>query len=315
MMDAIVAVIATAIVIAAVYGLVFWADRARTDRSAIVGIYLLFGLPAGLLTVAGTALMTTTDLAEGPFILASGIALFIPLVSPVRKLLARFTPMDPASPIDLCGLALILLVMAFLGVAAFQSGPADVEASSESLTGNFFWLVLNAATFVALAYVAVGYRIYRTGEEATRRLGLTVPDLRTVAISVALVVPAFILSMIGSALTVAFQPDVVDNLEQTMDQMTTGLDNPIGALMIGLSAGIGEEVLLRGAIQPRFGIGIAALLWTMLHIQYDISFVILGLFAIGIMFGYQRKYLGTTSAIITHALYNVLVVSLQMVIS
>ena len=32
----------------------------------------------------------------------------------------------------------------------------------------------------------------------------------------------------------------------------------IGALMIGLSAGIGEEVLIRGAIQPRYGIVLAA---------------------------------------------------------
>lgn len=316
MLDAIVAVIATAILIAAIYGLVYWADRARTDRSAIVGIYLLFGLPAGLLTVAGTALMTTTDLGEGPFILASGLAFMIPLFSPVRKLMARFTPMDPKSPIDLCGFALILWVMSFLIIAAAQSGPVSVDGTgSESLTGNFFWLFLNAATFVAIAYVAVGYRIYRTGKEATKRLGLNIPDLRTILISVALVIPAFIISMIGSALTVAFQPDVVDNLEETMDQMTTGLANPIGALMIGLSAGIGEEVLIRGAIQPRFGIFIGALLWTTLHIQYDVSFVMLGLFGIGIMFGYQRKYLGTTSAIITHALYNIVVVLLQMVIS
>jgi uncharacterized protein len=315
MIDAIVALFATAILVAAIYGLVFWANRARTDRSAIVGIYLLFGLPAGLLTVAGTALVTTTDLAEGPFILASGIAFMIPLFASFRKLLARFTPMDPRSPIDLCGLALILFVMSFLFVAAYQSGPATVEGGSDTLTANFFWLVLNAVTFVAIAYVAVGYRIYRDGVEATRRLGINVPDFRTILISIALVIPAFIISMIGSALTVAFQPDVVENLEQTMDQMTTGLTNPIGALLIGLSAGIGEEVLLRGAIQPRFGIGIAALLWTALHIQYDISFVTLALFGLGIMFGYQRKYLGTTSAIITHALYNVFVVLLQSAIT
>lgn len=316
MIEAIVSVISTAIMIAAIYGLVWWANRAQTDRSALVGIYLLFGLPAGLLTVAGTALMTTTDLAEGPFILASGLAFLIPLLSPVRKLLARFTPMDPKSPTDLCGLALIIWVMSFLSIAAAQSGPVSLgTGGSESLTGNYFWLVLNAATFVAIAYVAVGYRIFRTGAEATRRLGLNIPDLRTILISVALVIPAFIISMIGSALTVAFQPNVVDNLEQTMDQMTSGLDNPIGALMIGLSAGIGEEVLIRGAIQPRYGIVIGALLWTVLHVQYDVSFVLLGLFAIGIMFGYQRKHFGTTSAIITHALYNVVVVLLQMVIS
>jgi hypothetical protein len=316
MIEGIVTLISTAILIAAIYGLVYWANKARTDRSAIVGIYLLFGLPAALLTVAGTALMTTTDLAEGPFILASGIAFMIPLLSPVRKLIGSFTPMDPKSPIDLVGLGLLLWVGSFFVISALQSGPVDVSGDgAESLTGNVFWLVLNAATFVAIAYVAVGYRIHRTGEEATKRLGLTVPDLKTVAISVAMVVPLFIMSMIGSALTVAFQPDVVDNLEDTMEQMTNGLDNPIGALMIGLSAGIGEEVLIRGAIQPRYGIVIAAAFWTVLHIQYDISFVLLGLFGVGILLGFQRKYLGTTSAIITHALYNMAVVGIQIAIS
>lgn len=313
MLEAIVALVATAILIAAIYGLVFWANRARTDRSASVGIYLLFGLPGGLLTVAGIALMTTTDLAEGPFILASGLAFSLPLIRPFRKLVASFTPMDPKSPIDLCGLALILWVMSFFIITAVQSGPAEVGGTGgDALTDNLFWLILNAVTFVAISYVAVGYRIHRTGAEATRRLGLTVPSLKTVAISLALVIPCFVISIMGSALTLIFQPNVVDNLEDTMDQMTSGLANPLGALLIGLSAGIGEEVLFRGAIQARFGIVIAALFWTTLHVQYDFSFVLVGLFGVGILLGFQRKYLGTTSAVITHAVYNMLVVGIQI---
>lgn len=313
MLEAIVAVVSTAILIAVIYGVVYWANRARTDRSARVGIYLLFGLPGGLLTVAGIALMTTTDLAEGPFILASGLAFSLPLLSPFRKLVASFTPMDPKSPIDLCGLALTLWVMSFFVITAVQSGPAEVGSpGGDGLTDNLFWLILNALTFVAIAYVAVGYRIYRTGAEATQRLGLTIPSLKTVAISLAMVIPCFLVSILGSALTLTFQPDVVDNLEETMEQMTNGLDNPIGALLIGLSAGIGEEVLFRGAVQARFGIVIAALFWTTLHIQYDFSFVLAGLFGVGILLGLQRKYLGTTSAVITHAVYNMAVVGIQI---
>lgn len=313
MLEAIVAVVSTAILIAAIYGIVFWANRARTDRSARVGIYLLFGLPGGLLTVAGIALMTTTNLAEGPFILASGVAFSLPLLKPFRKLVASFTPMDPNSPIDLCGLALTLWVMSFFVITAVQSGPAEVGSpGGDGLTDNLFWLILNALTFVAIAYVAVGYRVYRSGAEATQRLGLTIPSLKIVAISLAMVIPCFLVSIVGSALTVAFQPDVIDNLEETMEQMTSGLTNPIGALLIGLSAGIGEEVLFRGAIQARFGIVIAALFWTTLHVQYDFSFVLVGLFGVGILLGLQRKYLGTTSAVITHAVYNMAVVGIQI---
>ncbi|MDQ3653546.1 MAG: hypothetical protein M3457_00510, partial [Chloroflexota bacterium] len=210
MLDAILSLAATAIVIAAIYGLVWWAYRAKTDRSANVGIYLLFGLPGGLLTVAGAALILRTDLGEGPLALIAGISCLLPLVKPFRRFFSLFTPFDPASPIDLSGLVFVIGIPSFLIFAAINSGPADVSGSGdESLTSNLFWLILTAATFVAIAYVAVGYRIHRTGREATGRLGLTMPSLKTAAISFAMVIPCFVVSIIGSALTVAFQPDVV----------------------------------------------------------------------------------------------------------
>ena len=311
MLDVIVSLVAASVLIGVVYGLVFWGNRANSDRSALVGIYLLFGLPGGLLTLAGLALSTNGQVG-GPLILGLGLAFSLPLLKPFRRLIARFTPMDPASPIDLCGLAMILAVITFLVIQARLTGPVELgEGESGALAGNAAWLILTMLTFVAVAYASVGYRIYRTGDDATKRLGLTVPDLKTIGISLAFVIPCFIVSMIGSLLTVAFQPDIVDNVEETMDQITNGLQNPLGALMIGLTAGIGEEILFRGAVQQRFGIGIAALLWTSLHFQYDFSFILVGLFGVGILLGIMRKYFGTTSAIITHAVYNMIVVGIQ----
>lgn len=311
MLDAILTILSSVILVAVVFGLVFWANRARTDRSANVGIYLLFGLPGGLLSVAGLAL-TTNGQEGGPLILCLGLAFALPLIRPVRRLIASFTPMDPDSPIDLSGLAMILAVVSFLVMQAVLTGPVEAGDNDGALTGNIVWLVLNALTFVLVAYAAVGYRIHRTGAQATDRLGLAWPDLRTLGIGLAAVVPCFVVSMIGSFLTVAFQPDVVNNLEETMDQMTSGLDNPLGALFIGLSAGVGEEVLFRGAVQPRYGIVIAALFWTALHVQYDLSFVLLGLFGVGVILGLERRYFGTTAAIVTHAVYNMCVVAIQI---
>lgn len=311
MLDIIVSLVSAAVLIGVVYGLVFWGNRATTDRSALVGIYLLFGLPGGLLSVAGLAL-TTNDQAGGPLILGLGLAFSLPLLKPFRRLLARFTPMDPSSPIDLCGLAMILAVMTFLIIQARLTGPVELgEGESGALAGNAGWLILTMLTFIAVAYASVGYRIYRTGHDATKRLGLQVPSLRTIGISLAFVIPCFIVSTIGSLLTVAFQPDIVDNVEETMDQITNGLQNPVGALLIGLTAGIGEELLFRGAVQPRFGIAIAALLWTSLHFQYEFSFILVGLFGVGVLLGLQRKYFGTSSAIVTHAVYNMVVVGIQ----
>jgi membrane protease YdiL (CAAX protease family) len=83
--------------------------------------------------------------------------------------------------------------------------------------------------------------------------------------------------------------------------------------VLGASTGIGEELMFRGAIQPRFGIILTSALWALLHTQYQFSFVILGLFGIGILFGLIRKYVGTTAVVIAHAVYNIAVVSLQTI--
>lgn len=309
MIESVSGIISLLLILSVAGGLVYWSKRAEHDRSAYVGLFLVFGLPGVLLSVAGLAL-TVNGKDAGPLIMGLGLALGLPLLRPVRKGLARVTPLDPTSPIDMAGLSMILVVIAFssLQLTLSNSG-SDGATGSQSVT--ILSLVINVVTFVAIAYVCVGYRIWRTGQEATQRLGLTMPTVRTVGIALILVVPSFVMSLIGSALTVAFQPSVVDNLQQTMDQMTTGVQNPLGAILLGLSTGVGEELLFRGAIQPRFGIVIASLVWVLLHAQYDLTYVLVGLFGIGILLGLERKYLGTTAAIITHASYNVAVVLLH----
>jgi membrane protease YdiL (CAAX protease family) len=316
MIDAIVEIIVFAVVIATAYGLVYWAHRAyKADRSAYVGLFLVFGLPGGLLTVAGAALLVNG--ADGGWLaLGLGVGLGLPLIKQFRMALARATPMDSASPIDFSGLAILLAIAAYLVYTLIFVPPADADASDTVMSSGatITSLIINVAAFVALAYVAVGYRIHRTGQEATNRLGLEWPNARTVTVGVLAIVPAFVFSIAGSLLTQIFQPEVVDRLEETIDTMTSGIQNPIGALILGLSTGIGEEVLFRGAIQPRYGIVIASAIWSLLHVQYELTWVVAGLFAMGIMLGLIRKHYGTTAAIITHALYNVVIVLIQTTI-
>ncbi|MGN6032128.1 MAG: lysostaphin resistance A-like protein [Thermomicrobiales bacterium] len=310
MTEIISSIIAFLVVIGAVWGLVYWARRAEHDRSAYVGLYLLFGIPGGLLTVAGLAL-SVNRLEAGPMVLGLGLALWLPLVRSFRKALARVTPLDPTSPIDMSGLACILVVIAFSGLQYTITDAAPASTGDLSVVDTLAALISSFVAFVVIAYLCVGYRVWRSFPEATARLGITKPSPRTVALAIAAVIPAFFLSMIGSALTVAFQPGYADSLRETVDQMTTGVQNPVGAIVLGFTTGVGEEALFRGAIQPRFGIVLASLTWTLLHAQYGLSFVLVGLFAIGILLGYIRKYMGTTAAMITHGLYNVIVVLLQ----
>ncbi|MDQ3227876.1 MAG: hypothetical protein M3Q50_14760, partial [Chloroflexota bacterium] len=53
--------IATATALLGALGLAYWASRAQGDRSARVGLYLLFGIPAALLLLAGLVVLIQGD--------------------------------------------------------------------------------------------------------------------------------------------------------------------------------------------------------------------------------------------------------------
>jgi membrane protease YdiL (CAAX protease family) len=313
MINLIIEIVVLAGVLAAIFGLINWAKRAdQGDKAANMGLYLLFGIPGGLLTVAGAALLVNGN--EGGWLaLGLGLGMGLPMLRRFRDGLAQVTPMDAKSPIDFSGLAIIFSIIAFLLYSLLTVEGGDETAVAELGSGEMVTsLVMNFLAFVGVAYIAVGYRNYRTGGEATARLGLRMPTIQEIGIGLAAVVPAFVFSMTGSLLTSIFQPEAVDRLTETIDNMTRGVQNPAGALLLGLTTGIGEEVLFRGAIQPRFGILITTILWTLLHTQYEFTWVIVGLLLMGIMLGLIRKHYGTTAAIITHAVYNALVVLLQL---
>ncbi len=154
------------LIISVTAGLVYWAKRAEHDRSAYVGLFLVFGFPGVLLTVAGLAL-AVNGYSAGPLIMGIGLAFALPLLKQVRFALARVTPLDPASPIDMSGLAMILAVMAFSALQLTIASSSSDKAAAVTGSVTIASLIINIVTFVSIAYVCVGYRIWRTGPEAT----------------------------------------------------------------------------------------------------------------------------------------------------
>ncbi|MDF3018642.1 MAG: Abortive infection protein [Thermomicrobiales bacterium] len=238
--------IATATVLLGALGLAYWAYRAQSDRSALVGLYLLFGIPAVLLLLAGVAVLLQGDRVLGPLLLLIGLGLGLPLLRPFRQALARVTPLDPDSAIDMTGLCTVLGLLGFFigtSLAPMADDPPELVPSV-----GIVELLVQAAAFVAIAYIAVGFPYWRDLRATTDRLGIVAPDLRTM---------------------------------------------------------IGEEAIFRGALQPRYGIIIPSLLFTMLHgPQYGFNVALLGLLAVSVILGLLRKHLNTTAAMITHALFN-----------
>lgn len=296
-------------------GLAYWANKAQNDRSAFVGLYLLFGIPGGLMLVAGLALLANGNAILGTLLLLVGLGLTLPLIHAVRVGLAEVMPFDPDSAIDMTGLCVVLGALGWFtanSLAPMASNPPDV---SEIPSVSVAELVVQAAAFLALAYIAVGFPYWRDLLQATERLGIVMPDLRTIGMGVAGTIGAFLVAGLASYISQQINPDLGESLNEIVDTMTAQVQNPIGAVILGASAGIGEEAVFRGALQPRFGMVLPSLLFTMLHgPQYGFNVALLGLFGVSMILALLRRNANTTAAMIAHALYNaVQVLALSMI--
>ena len=305
MTDWVSILISAALALLGSLGLAYWSFRAQNDRSALVGLYLIFGAPALLLLIAGVVLLFRGDSVLGRLSLLIGLGLGLPLLPPFRQLLSRVTPLDPESTIDMAGLCVLLGVLGlFVGNSlAPQAEEPPTLVSSVGIAE----LLIQAAVFVAVAYITVGYPYWRDLRHATARLGIVVPDGRTIAIAIAAVVASYAVAVLAGLASQHFEPGLSESLDQVVEQMTAQVQNPLGAIVLGASAGIGEEAIFRGALLPRYGMVLPSLLFALLHgPQYGFNLTLLGLFGVSIILSLERKYVNTTAAMITHALFNAL---------
>jgi len=86
----------------------------------------------------------------------------------------------------------------------------------------------------------------------------------------------------------------------------SNLVSPLTALAVGLSAGVGEELLFRGALQPRFGLVLTSLLFAIGHAHYGLSPAIVEVFVVGLVLGLVRLRTNTTACLVIHAGYDFL---------
>ena len=285
------------------FGLSYWAFRARTDRSAFVGLYLLFGIPATLLASIGLAQLLVGEAATGALVFLFGASLGVGLLPPVRRLVAAVTPMDPRSPVDMTGLCLLLATPSFVALLLRAApDPAEVAASADV---DIVGLVSQAALEVVVAYAAVGWWFARSFPAATARLGIIRPTWHTMGAALACLVPAFLILFVVGAVGQVVQPEAGSELTEVVDELTDEVQNPVGALVLGASAGIGEEAVFRGALQPRFGIGLTSFVFALIHLpQYGLNVGVLALLGVSLVFGWEARRFGTTAAMVTHALFN-----------
>lgn len=232
------------------------------------------------------------------------------LLPPVRRLLARLLPMDAGSPVHAVALslsALIVIQLLFtLGIGLnnlAESLAAQEAAGSTSATLSGLWAqqVLTAV----FAFFGVGFLIRRDWSATLQRLGLVVPSLGNIAVGIVVglgMVPLVILiEQVSSQFNIGIDPSVQKLTEQLLGPL---FNSPLGIITLGVAAALGEETIFRGAVQPRFGIVLTALLFALVHSNYGISLSTLIVFLFGLLLGIVRKRTNTSTTMISHALYN-----------
>lgn len=243
----------------------------------------------------------------------TGLVAFLPLLPSVRRGLARLIPVDPASPVHTTALVYAVYVVG-LGISQQRllSDPAVVQSLELRLTSALAWS--QALGMVLLAVSGVGLFVSRSPREVAERLGLAWPTFGH-----AVVAGLAVIFLFGAQVTVALiwrslDPAGFDQLSNASNLLFGEFSGPVAAFTLGFTAAVGEELVFRGALQPRFGLLLPAVLFTVLHSQYGFSPATLLILMIALVLGVLRWRTNLTVCILTHFGYNFVTVMLASLV-
>ena len=251
----------------------------------------LFGLVSAdttrFLTVAGWSFASA-----GALTLACAVV-------PLRRRLFRHLALDPASVVHATAAALYattLVVMAGSFVLLYDD-PGDTILLYLSDPA------ISLLTDVPLALAGVGWLIVRDVPATLDRLGFRPVSRRQVAWAGAVAVIFVIAAGVLDRAEAWLLPQIYAR-EGRFALKFANVSPWIGAPLVAVAAGVGEEAVFRGALQPRFGVALTALLFAAVHVQYEIPGIMM-IFVIGVVLGVLRERTSTTFTAVAHMLYDV----------
>ena len=291
----------------------------------IVGSLVLVSLAFGVLAIVPPGAIEAGMLppAIAPTALALlglgslfGLASFVGLLGPVRQGLARLLPLDPVSFVHAIALVLVIALVLIppvpllvngappllspnlLGSGALGQNPGELARSE----------VYSLLFIIYASFLVVGLFIRRNFAEALDRLAFVRPTVRQVlfglGMAVVLVVVFGLVDRGIAAVWGALGWPVTD--EAAYRQLFSGMLTPVGAVTAAVAAGVGEELAVRGVLQPVFGMVLPSLLFAALHAwQYSWDGLV-SVFLAGLAFAWIRRRANTTTSAITHAVYDLI---------
>jgi len=259
-----------------------------------------------LVTVAFTAPGHRTVLYAAVMLL-TGIAAAALISEPVRSGLARVIPIDLHSAVHATALVLTVVLVGSQLANQLAVDVLSQQASAAAPALTPIDLIAQELPFLLAALLGVGLFVRRDFGASLDRLGFVRPTVwqLVLALGAALVFFAFGTGM--DWLNHALSPGTANKVEAANQHLFGQLTNLIGIATIALSAGICEEALFRGALQPRLSILWTAIVFTTVHTQYGLSLDAVAVLVLAIGLGLVRRVANTTTSTVCHVVYNTLV--------
>jgi uncharacterized protein len=289
--------------------LVFVSLLALATGGLLGAVSLTGQVPAG---VYPPRLLAVTAVA----VAAAGLIGLVLCVPTLRKILGRRPNegfwSDPPIFLALWLFVTVLLANNLVGILGFEQleriGAFALGTGGRASPGA---ILASQLPFLAVALLGVGVGVRRTPRETLARLGYGPITLKHLGVVALFVGAAFALSLAADYLFSQLQPDLYGEV----GRVSRALFDPRGlgpvsavlfALLIGLGAGLGEETLFRGAVQPVLGILPTSILFASMHVQYGPSLLLGYILLLSIGLGLLRRYINTTASFAAHASYNAL---------
>lgn len=292
---------------------------------AILCVTLAFAAVAGTSPTGIDSPAAGATLLRVVAVVAVALLISLPaLFRPVRVALSRLIPISPDSLVH----KVALFILAFITLAAFGQlavlggkppllGAVEslgTTASTRSSTGQILDLFYGLAWILPTTLVAAGYPLKRTFADAVSRLGFTRPTRAQALIGVGLAIALVgLFTGIDNGLAYIWQLMGWPTTDtEAFKQLVGAGFSPLGAVAIGITAGVGEEAATRGLLQPRLGKLLPNLAFVSLHaFQYGPD-ALISVFMMGLILAFVRSWSNTTVAALVHGTYDFLVIMMSV---
>jgi membrane protease YdiL (CAAX protease family) len=138
-----------------------------------------------------------------------------------------------------------------------------------------------------------------------RRLGLGPINGRQLVEGLVWIAFLFVVQVLGQIAWELLDPQTVAQVEEISSALYADYDTVWEWVALAVGAGVGEEILFRGALQPVLGIWFTSFFFALIHVQYGIlTPATLVLFILAFSLGIIRRRHNTTLAIFVHFGYN-----------